>query len=159
MTDDGATWSVQVAPATIRALERLPHKIAAAIAEFVTATLPTDPYGMSKPLRFEFEGWWVARRGNYRVMFRLLEDDRVLYVGRSSTAPTRTGLPNALMLGRRDRPTRCNGRHVTKQARSASVALAHKRIRLQRCQVASQPCARSVVTEEAITHPAHWAVL
>lgn len=63
-------------------LDRLPHKVAAAIAEFVTAVLPADPYRLSKPLRFEFEGWRVARRGDYRVTFRTLEDDRVLYVGR-----------------------------------------------------------------------------
>jgi len=44
--------------------------------------LPADPYRLSKPLRFEFEGWPVARRGDYRVTFRALEDDRVLYVGR-----------------------------------------------------------------------------
>jgi mRNA interferase RelE/StbE len=50
--------------------------------EFVTGPLPTDPHRLSKPLRFEFEGWRVARRGDYRVMFRLLEDDRVLYIGR-----------------------------------------------------------------------------
>ncbi|MGV7743595.1 addiction module toxin RelE [Mycobacterium persicum] len=75
-------WSVQLSSAAIRALERLPHKVAAAIAEFVTATLPAEPYRLSKPLRFEFEGWRVARRGDYRVTLRILEADRVLYVGR-----------------------------------------------------------------------------
>ena len=82
MTGRDAPWSVQLSPTAVRALDRLPHKIAAAIAEFVTATLPADPYRLSKPLRFEFEGWRVARRGDYRVTFRALEDDRVLYVGR-----------------------------------------------------------------------------
>jgi len=37
---------------------------------------------MSKPLRFELEGWRVARRGRYRVTFRALADDHVLYIGR-----------------------------------------------------------------------------
>lgn len=82
MTGQDAPWSVQLSPTAVRALDRLPHKIAAAIAEFVTATLPADPYRLSKPLRFEFEGWRVARRGDYRVTFRALEDDRVLYIGR-----------------------------------------------------------------------------
>jgi len=75
-------WSVQLSPSAVRALDRLPHKVAAAIAEFITATLPTDPYRMSKPLRFEFEAWRVARRGDYRVTFRALEEDRMLYIGR-----------------------------------------------------------------------------
>ena len=82
MTSGNAPWSVQLSPTAVRALHRLPHKIAAAIAEFVTVALPTDPYRLSKPLRFEFEGWRVARRGDYRVTFRTLEDDRVLYIGR-----------------------------------------------------------------------------
>lgn len=75
-------WAVQLAPAAARALERLPHKVAVAIAEFITNTLPTDPYTMSKPLRFELEGWRVARRGSYRVTFRALPDEHTLYVGR-----------------------------------------------------------------------------
>jgi mRNA-degrading endonuclease RelE of RelBE toxin-antitoxin system len=37
---------------------------------------------LSKRLRFEFEGWRMARRGDYRVTFRALEDDRVLHIGR-----------------------------------------------------------------------------
>lgn len=82
MTGGDAPWTVQLSPTAVRALDRLPHKVAAAIVEFVTAALPADPYRLSKPLRFEFEGWRVARRGDYRVTFRTLEDDRVLYVGR-----------------------------------------------------------------------------
>jgi mRNA interferase RelE/StbE len=82
VTQPDGEWSVQLSPSAAGALERLPHKVAAAIAEFVTVTLPTDPYRMSKPLRFQFEGWRVARRGEYRVTFRLLGDDSVLYVGR-----------------------------------------------------------------------------
>ena len=82
MTSRDAPWSVGLSPTAVRALDRLPPKIAAAIAEFITATLPADPYRLSKPLRFEFEGWRLARRGDYRVTFRALEDDRVLYIGR-----------------------------------------------------------------------------
>jgi mRNA interferase RelE/StbE len=82
VTRGDAPWSVQLSPTAVRALDRLPHKIAAAIVEFVTGTLPADPYRLSKPLRFEFEGWRVARRGDYRITFRALEDDRVLSVGR-----------------------------------------------------------------------------
>lgn len=73
---------MQLSPTAIRALNRLPHKVAAAVAEFITAALPTDPYRMSKPLRFEFEGWRVARRGDYRVTFRIIEDEHALKIGR-----------------------------------------------------------------------------
>ncbi len=80
--DDDTTWTVRLSPSAVRSLDRLPLKIASAIAEFVTETLPRNPYRMSKPLRFEFEGWRVARRGDYRVTFRLIEDDQVLCIGR-----------------------------------------------------------------------------
>ena len=82
MSDPGNPWTVRLSPTAIRALERLPHKVAAAIAEFIMGTLPTDPHRLSKPLRFQFEGWRVARRGGYRVTFRVLDHDRVLYIGR-----------------------------------------------------------------------------
>ncbi|KAA1250036.1 type II toxin-antitoxin system RelE/ParE family toxin [Mycobacterium simiae] len=82
MSASGEAWSVELSPAAVRALERLPHKVAAAIAEFITVSLPADPYRVSKPLRFQFEGWRVARRGDYRVTFRVLPDDSLLYVGR-----------------------------------------------------------------------------
>ena len=69
-----AVWVVQLSPSAVRAIDRLPHKIAAAVAEFITTTLPGDPYRLSKPLRFELTGWRVARRGDYRVTFRLITD-------------------------------------------------------------------------------------
>lgn len=73
---------MQLSSTAISALDHLPHKVAAAIVEFITATLPTDPYRLSKPLRYELSGWRVARRGDYRVTFRSLEDDRVLLIAR-----------------------------------------------------------------------------
>lgn len=79
--NDPGPWSVQLSPGAIRALERLPHKVAIAVAEFTTYTLPNDPYTMSKPLRFELEGWRVARRGGYRVTFRAVSDKNTLYIG------------------------------------------------------------------------------
>lgn len=81
MTDD-VIWPVQLSPSADRAIARLPHKVATAIVEFVTATLPGNPERVSMPLRFDLAGWRVARRGDYRVTFRLIDDDRVLYVGR-----------------------------------------------------------------------------
>ena len=58
------------------------HKIAAAIVEFITTTLPTNPERMSKPLRYELEGLRSARRGDYRVLFELDHDAGVLLVVR-----------------------------------------------------------------------------
>ena len=80
--DASGEWTVRLSPAAVRALDQLPHKVATAIIEFITTTLPTNPQRLSKPLRFELTGWHVARRGDYRVTFRMLADDRVLLIGR-----------------------------------------------------------------------------
>ena len=48
------------------------------VVEFVTATLPTNPERMSKPLRGELEGLRSARRGHYRVLFSLDETTSTL---------------------------------------------------------------------------------
>ncbi len=76
------SWEVQLAPSAIRGLDRLPPKIATAVVEFVTGTLPTNPERMSKPLRGELEGLRSARRGDYRVLFALDDETRVLLVVR-----------------------------------------------------------------------------
>ncbi len=75
-------WDVQFAPSAIRGLERLPRRIAPAIVEFATVTLPTNPERMSKPLQGELEGLRSARRGDYRVLISLDESAGVLLVVR-----------------------------------------------------------------------------
>jgi len=75
-------WDVELAPSAIRGLERLPPRIATAVIEFVTATLPSNPERMSKPLRGELEHLRSARRGDYRVLFFLEEATHILRVER-----------------------------------------------------------------------------
>jgi len=76
------SWDVQFAPSAVRGLERLPPRIAAAVVEFATATLPTNPERMSKPLRGDLEGLRAARRGDYRVLFSLNDATTTLLVVR-----------------------------------------------------------------------------
>ena len=75
-------WRVELSATAVRSLERLPEKIAVAVIEFITRTLPTDPYRMSKPLHAPLEGWRVARRGDYRVTLQILDDDHAILVVR-----------------------------------------------------------------------------
>lgn len=82
MSREQDPWNVQVAPSAIRSLDRLPPRVAGAVVEFVTRTLPENPERMSKPLRYELEGLRSARRGDYRVLFTLDETTRTLLVVR-----------------------------------------------------------------------------
>lgn len=62
-------WS---APAR-RALARLPEKIATAVVEFAYGSLAENPHRAGTPLELELEGLHSARRGDYRVIYRIRE--------------------------------------------------------------------------------------
>ena len=77
-----STWNLQVAPAAERALARLPTRVAAAIVEFLVGPLLEAPLRVGKPLQRELEGYLVARRGAYRIIYRVDSDEDVVRVVR-----------------------------------------------------------------------------
>lgn len=70
MEEYAIAWT---APAR-RTLSRAPEKVASAVVEFCYGSLATNPYRVGKPLRLGIEGLHSARRGDYRVIYRV--DDR-----------------------------------------------------------------------------------
>ena len=54
-----------------RALARLPEKVATAAVEFLYGSLAANPHRAGKPLRLGLEGLHSARRGDYRVIYRI----------------------------------------------------------------------------------------
>ena len=72
-------WRLEVAGPAARDLERLPEKAAGAAIESFGA-IAAEPPRVGKPLRFELEGLWSARRGPYRVIYQIDEDERVVTV-------------------------------------------------------------------------------
>lgn len=79
---DEPPWDVVATSRFDRDLARLPQKVAAAIVEFVTAVLPVNPPRVTKPLTGDLEGYRSARRGDYRVIVRLDDPDRVVVLHR-----------------------------------------------------------------------------
>ncbi|MHB8471025.1 MAG: type II toxin-antitoxin system RelE family toxin [Gaiellaceae bacterium] len=73
------SWRLVVAAPAARGLERLSAKAAAAVIESLPA-IATEPRRVGKPLRVELEGRWSARRGPYRVIYRIDEGERVVTV-------------------------------------------------------------------------------
>lgn len=59
-----------------RSLPRLPEKVAAAVVEFVYGSLAANPERVGKPLKLGLEGLHSARRGDYRVIYRIDADRR-----------------------------------------------------------------------------------
>jgi mRNA interferase RelE/StbE len=64
-------------------LEReLPLAVALAVWEFCNGPLRDDPRRVGKPLGRELTRYFSARRGAYRVIYRLVEGDAAVYVVR-----------------------------------------------------------------------------
>jgi mRNA interferase RelE/StbE len=58
-----------------RALIRLPEKVATAAVEFLYGSLAANPHRVGKPLKLEMAGLHSARRGDYRVIYRVDDGD------------------------------------------------------------------------------------
>ena len=81
MTDpEPARYRLQVTGPAARALAgRFPEKVAAAVYEFITTTLLDNSRRVGKRLLLPpFEGTWSARRGTYRVLYEIDEEDLVV---------------------------------------------------------------------------------
>ncbi len=72
-------WRLVIAGTARRGLERIPERYAMAIVELLPA-IAANPRRLGKPLRFELEGCWVARRGPYRVIYALDEEEGIVKV-------------------------------------------------------------------------------
>jgi mRNA interferase RelE/StbE len=57
-----------------RTLARLPEKVATAVIEFLYGSLAASPHRVGKPLKLGLDGLHSARRGDYRVIYRI--DDK-----------------------------------------------------------------------------------
>jgi mRNA interferase RelE/StbE len=80
-------YSVRIAGGVLRTLQTGPPRgialnAAWAIFEFIHGPLSQDPWRVSNPLRDELEGFRGARRGEYRVVFRIDDEERVIRVVR-----------------------------------------------------------------------------
>ena len=76
-------YELILTPPARRALtERLPEPVASAVIDFLTTALVQQPRRVGKPLRSELAGIWAARRGTYRVLYRLREESREVIVVR-----------------------------------------------------------------------------
>ncbi|MDT7579329.1 MAG: mRNA interferase RelE/StbE [Pseudonocardiales bacterium] len=74
-------YSLRLSRAARRDLaETLPEAVAAAVWEFISGPLLDDPHRVGKRLRFELEGYYSARRGQYRVIYRIDEREVIVDV-------------------------------------------------------------------------------
>lgn len=60
--------------------ENLPLDVAAAAMETIDGPLTTKPHRAGKPLDEPFDGYHSARRGTYRIIYRINEDKRTVEI-------------------------------------------------------------------------------
>jgi mRNA interferase RelE/StbE len=71
---------VVTSPARRALAEALPEAVAAAVIDFITTSLVERPRHVGKPLRGDLTGIWSARRGTYRVLYRVEDEVREVVV-------------------------------------------------------------------------------
>ena len=77
----GDLYTLRTTPTVRRALtETLPEAVAAAAYEFITGPLLTQPYRVGKRLLAPLDDRLSARRGTYRVIYRIDDKARVVTV-------------------------------------------------------------------------------
>jgi len=74
-------YDLVVARSAARAIaNHLPEAVAAAVVEFITGALVENPNRVGRRLRNELAGIHSARRGTYRVLYRIDESEHVVMV-------------------------------------------------------------------------------
>jgi len=80
-TGSGPRYDVRFQPAARRAIaERLAETVAAAVLGFCEAALAINPHRVGKPLFGPLAGCHGARRGTYRIVYRIDENSRIVHV-------------------------------------------------------------------------------
>lgn len=65
------TYRVEWAPSGKRDLAKLPEKVATAAVEFIYGGLANNPQRVGRQLHLELTGFHAARRGDFRVVYRI----------------------------------------------------------------------------------------
>ena len=71
---------VVTAPAARVIRETLPEAVAFAVIDFITGPLRENPRRVGAALRNELDGVWSARRGTYRILYRIDDHRREVIV-------------------------------------------------------------------------------
>ncbi len=64
----------------LSSLRSVPPRVAEPMVAFIFGSLADASRRPGKPLQRELTGRWSARRGDYRIVYRLDEDTKTMYV-------------------------------------------------------------------------------
>lgn len=75
-------YEVEITPEGLRHLNTLPEKIREAALAAILGPIAENPQRLGKPLVGELEGLHSARRGEYRIIYEILENDQIVLIHR-----------------------------------------------------------------------------
>ena len=73
-------YSLRVTSEGARCLNRLPEKVRPAVAATIFGPLAENPHRLGKPLVGRLEGLRSARRGDYRIIFEIIDDEQLIII-------------------------------------------------------------------------------
>jgi mRNA-degrading endonuclease RelE of RelBE toxin-antitoxin system len=76
-------FEVEITPEGLRHLDRLPEKVRAAVLETILGSIAENPHRAGKPPRGELEGLYSARRGEFRVIYEVDDEEQVVLIHRA----------------------------------------------------------------------------
>lgn len=80
MTRRRNTYEIEWTAPARRSLGRLPEKVSVSAVEFIYGPLAENPQRVGRALRFELEGRHSAHRGDYRIVYRIDADRRIVFI-------------------------------------------------------------------------------
>ena len=75
-------YDVELTGPARRALQSIPPRVVPAIIEFAFGDLAREPHRVGKPLERELAGLFGARRGAYRLLYRIDDETKRVYIVR-----------------------------------------------------------------------------
>ena len=73
-------YEVRITPEGLRHLNRLPEKIRDAALTALTGTIKENPQRLGKKLVGELDGLYSARRGDYRIIYEIMDNPKTVIV-------------------------------------------------------------------------------
>ena len=81
-TDVVVGYTVRFTGTARRDLHKVPPRVLSAVIEFAFGDLAREPRRVGKPLQRELTGLYSARRGPYRLLYRIDEDHSLVLIQR-----------------------------------------------------------------------------